>query len=138
MATRKDTIFEQYLAPIARFFVDEHQMREVHHSIDWKAEYDRLSNPNLVYPNYYKTQNFHGIEGGYLSIGAATTYDPFTQLALPPNETWVRQQVIDAVQGQPLRILDLGCGTGSATVLLKQAFPTAEVFGLDLSPYMLA
>jgi len=35
-----------------------------------------------------------------------------------------------------LRILDLGCGTGSTT-LLKQAFPQAEVIGLDLSPYML-
>ncbi|MER3434926.1 MAG: methyltransferase type 11 [Leptolyngbya sp. ERB_1_1] len=138
MATRKDTIFEQYLAPIARFFVNENEMRRLHNSIDWKAECDRFTNPDLVYPNYYKTQNFHGIEGGYLTIGAATSYDPITQLALPPNETWVRQQVIDAIQGQPLRILDLGCGTGSTTLLLKQAFPSAEVFGLDLSPFMLA
>ncbi|MGG6269760.1 class I SAM-dependent methyltransferase [Leptolyngbya sp. AN03gr2] len=138
MATRKDTIFEQYLAPIAQLLVDREEMRRVHQSIDWASECDRLTDPNLVYPNYYKTQNFHGIEGGYLTIGAATSYDPITQLALPPNETWVRQQVIDAIQGQPLRILDLGCGTGSTTVLLKQAFPSAEVFGLDLSPYMLA
>jgi ubiquinone/menaquinone biosynthesis C-methylase UbiE len=33
--------------------------------------------------------------------------------------------------------LDLGCGTGSTTILLKQAFPYAEVIGVDLSPYML-
>ncbi|MBW4439862.1 MAG: class I SAM-dependent methyltransferase [Plectolyngbya sp. WJT66-NPBG17] len=138
MATRKDTIFEQYLAPIARFLVDENEMRRLHQSIDWQAECDRLTDPNLVYPNYYKSQNFHGIKGGYLTIGAATSYDPVTQLALPPNEAWVRQRVIDAVQGQPLRILDLGCGTGSTTLLLKQAFPNAEVFGLDLSPFMLA
>ena len=138
MAARKDTIFEQYLAPIARFFVDEQEMRRLHDSIDWKTECARFTDPDLVYPSYYKSQNFHGIEGGYLTIGAATSYDPITQLALPPNETWVRQQVIDAVQGQPLRILDLGCGTGSTTLLLKQAFPTAEVIGLDLSPYMLA
>ncbi|MBD1821325.1 methyltransferase domain-containing protein [Cyanobacteria bacterium FACHB-DQ100] len=138
MATRKDTIFEQYLAPIARLLVGETEMRRLHDSIDWKTACDRLADPDLVYPNYYKAQNFHGIEGGYLTIGAATTYDPITQLALPPNETWVRQQVIEAIQGQPLRILDLGCGTGSTTLLLKQAFPNAEVFGLDLSPFMLA
>lgn len=138
MATRKDTIFEQYLAPIARLLVDENEMRRLHNSIDWKTECDRLADPNLVYPNYYKAQNFHGIEGGYLTIGAATTYDPITQLALPPNEAWVRQQVIEAIQGQPLRILDLGCGTGSTTLLLKQTFPNAEVIGLDLSPFMLA
>ena len=41
------------------------------------------------------------------------------------------------VQGSPQRILDLGCGTGSTTVLLQQTFPQAEVIGLDLSPYML-
>ena len=45
--------------------------------------------------------------------------------------------MIDAVKVQPRRILDLGCGTGSTTLMLKQAFPQAEVIGLDLSPYML-
>ena len=41
------------------------------------------------------------------------------------------------VTGQPQQILDLGCGTGSSTLVLKQAFPAATVVGLDLSPYML-
>jgi ubiquinone/menaquinone biosynthesis C-methylase UbiE len=49
----------------------------------------------------------------------------------------VRQAVIEAIKGQPRRILDLGCGTGSTTLMLKQAFFGAEVIGLDLSPYML-
>jgi ubiquinone/menaquinone biosynthesis C-methylase UbiE len=56
---------------------------------------------------------------------------------LPPNETWVRQGLIDTIKGTPRRILDLGCGTGSTTLMLKQAFPQAQVIGLDLSPYML-
>lgn len=137
MAVRKDTLFEQYLAPIARLLIDEKELRRIQESIDWKTECDRFTDPNLVYPHYYKSQNFHGVEGGYLTIGAATSYDPVTQFALPPNEAWVRQQVIEAVQGVPSRILDLGCGTGSTTVLLKQAFPNAEVIGLDLSPFML-
>jgi ubiquinone/menaquinone biosynthesis C-methylase UbiE len=65
------------------------------------------------------------------------TYDLVTQYALPPHEAWVRQGLIAAVRSQPQRILDLGCGTGSTTVLLKQAFPEAEVVGIDLSPFML-
>ena len=58
-------------------------------------------------------------------------------MALPPGEALVRQGLLDAIQSKPRRILDLGCGTGSTTLLLKQAFPEAEVIGLDLSPYML-
>jgi ubiquinone/menaquinone biosynthesis C-methylase UbiE len=45
--------------------------------------------------------------------------------------------LVDRIQGTPRRILDLGCGTGSTTLLLKQAFPQAQVIGLDFSPYML-
>ena len=38
---------------------------------------------------------------------------------------------------KPKKIIDLGCGTGSNTIKLKQIFPEALVTGLDLSPYML-
>jgi ubiquinone/menaquinone biosynthesis C-methylase UbiE len=137
MAVRKDTIFEQYLAPIFRLLIDGTEIRRTHDSIDWHQERARIEDPNLIYPAYYESQNFHGIEGGYLTIGAAASYDPITQYALPPNETWVRQSLIDAIRVKPSRILDLGCGTGSTTLMLKRAFPNAEVIGLDLSPYML-
>ena len=137
MTVRKDTLFEQYLAPVFRFLIDEAEMRRFYESINWQQERDRIEDPTLIYPAYYQTQNFHGIEGGYLTIGAATSYDPITQYVLPPNETWVRQALLDSIRVQPLRILDLGCGTGSTTLMLKQKFPNAEVIGLDLSPYML-
>jgi len=137
MAVPKDTIFERFLAPIAQLFIDQDALRDVYESIDWEAASQRLSTPNLVYPDYYSSQNFHGIEQGYRNIQAALSYDAITQFALPPNETWVRQGLLDAVQSHPRRILDLGCGTGSMTLMLKQKFPQAEVIGLDLSPYML-
>ncbi|MGK7902385.1 MAG: class I SAM-dependent methyltransferase [Hormoscilla sp.] len=112
-------------------------MQEFRNSIDWERECVRLTNPTLTYPEYYTSQNFHGIKGGYLTVDAAVTYDPVTQYALPPNETWVRESLLDAIICQPRRILDLGCGTGSTSIMLKQAYPQAEVIGLDLSPQML-
>lgn len=139
MAVRQDTIFERFLAPIFQhFLIDQAAMERFYRSIDWKQTCDRLKNPDLTYPDYYQSQNFHGIEGGYLTIGAAVSYDPITQYVLPPNETWVRQGAIQRIEVKPRRILDLGCGTGSTTLLLKQAFPAATVIGLDLSPYMIA
>ncbi len=139
MTVRQDTIFEQYLAPLVKtFLIDQDALRRFYESIDWAAASTRLSHPQLIYPHYYTSQNFHGIEKGYLNISAAVSYDPITQYALPPNESWVRQGLLDAIgQPQPRRILDLGCGTGSTTLLLKRKFPQAEVIGLDLSPYML-
>lgn len=137
MAVRKDTIWERFLSPIIRNFIDEGELRRFYESVNWEQESDRIRNPNLNYPDYYSSQNFHGIEGGYLKAGAAVSYDPVTQYVLPPNETWVRQGLIEMIQGTPRRILDLGCGTGSTTLMLKQAFPQARVIGLDLSPYML-
>ena len=35
------------------------------------------------------------------------------------------------------RVMDLGCGTGTLAIMVKQAQPKAEVFGLDADPEML-
>ncbi len=137
MTTSQDTIWEKFLSPVFRLFIDEKALREYNDSVDWEKECDQIRRPDVITPTYYSSQNFHGIKGGYLTSGAAVTYDPITQYALPPNETWVRQGLIDAVKVQPRRILDIGCGTGTTTIMLKRAFPEAEVIGLDLSPYML-
>ncbi|MBE9052057.1 methyltransferase domain-containing protein [Nostocales cyanobacterium LEGE 11386] len=137
MAVRQDTIWENFLSPVVRLLIDEEKLRRYADSIDWEQESDRLRISDVIIPSYYSSQNFHGIEGGYLNPSAAVSYDPITQYVLFPNETVVRQTLIDAIKVQPRRILDLGCGTGSTTLMLKQAFPQAEVIGLDVSPYML-
>lgn len=137
MAVGQDTLWEKFLRPVFRLLIDEEKISQFYQSIDWEQESDRFRQCDIIYPHYYRSQNFHGIKDGYLNSGAAVSYDPVTQYVLPPNETWVRQSVIDAIAGQPRRILDLGCGTGSTTLMLKQAFRDAEVIGLDLSPYML-
>lgn len=137
MPIAKETLWERFLAPLIRPLINEAELQSFYKSVDWEAEADRFRQANLEYPEYYSSQNFHGVKGGYLNPGASVSYDPVTQYVLPPNETWIRQGLIDRLGGKPRRILDLGCGTGSTTVLLKQAFPEAEIIGLDLSPYML-
>jgi ubiquinone/menaquinone biosynthesis C-methylase UbiE len=138
MAIRQDTLWEQFLSPLIRGLLDKEQMIAVRDRIDWQNTIDRYQPSAFVYPEYYHAQNYHGIEGGYLTQTAAITYDPITQYVLPPYEPWVRQSLIAEVRSHPRRMLDLGCGTGAMTLPLKQAFPSALVTGLDLSPYMLA
>jgi ubiquinone/menaquinone biosynthesis C-methylase UbiE len=133
---QQETRFERFLTPLFSFLIDREALLRYRNSKDWEQECDRFRQPGFVYPPYYH-QNFHGIQQGYLSVDAAITYDPVTQYVLPPNETWVRKGLIERIRCQPRRILDLGCGTGSTTLLLKKAFPQAEVIGIDLSPYML-
>jgi ubiquinone/menaquinone biosynthesis C-methylase UbiE len=138
MAIRKDTLWEQFLSPLIQGLLDKEQMMAVRDRIDWQDTIDRYQTPEFSYPDYYHPQNYHGIEGGYLTQTAAITYDPITQYVLPPYEPWVRQGLISEIRDRPQRILDLGCGTGSMTIPIAQAFPDAVVTGLDLSPYMLA
>ncbi len=137
MAVREDTIWERFLSPVVRLLIDEEELRRYSQSVNWEQESDRFRRDDVVIPAYYSSQNFHGVDKGYLNPGAAVSYDAVTQYALPPNETWIRQALVNAVNVKPRRILDLGCGTGSTTIMLKQAFPDAEVIGMDLSPYML-
>jgi ubiquinone/menaquinone biosynthesis C-methylase UbiE len=52
-----------------------------------------------------------------------------------PNRVQALSQAIEHV-GEPARILEIGCGTGSATRVLKARFPDARITGVDLSPEM--
>ncbi len=138
MAVKQDTLWDRFLSPLIGRFLDREQMIKLQHRIDWEGAVAHYQPPEFSYPQYYLSENFHGISGGYLTQTAAVTYDPITQYVLPPYEPWVRQSLVSAIRSRPSRMLDLGCGTGSTTLLLKQAFPQAVVTGLDLSPYMLA
>lgn len=41
------------------------------------------------------------------------------------------------VKARPESILDVGCGTGAATLFLAREFPTARIRGVDISPAMI-
>jgi len=44
---------------------------------------------------------------------------------------------LDALDSQPVRVLDLGTGTGKAARFAAERFPQAQVLGVDLSPGMI-
>ncbi len=41
------------------------------------------------------------------------------------------------IQGRPIRLLDIGCGSGCIAISIDLEFPGNEVFGLDISPFAL-
>ena len=53
-----------------------------------------------------------------------------------PNRTNAMQQALPHLDTSPARILEIGCGTGSATQIIKRQFPDAQLTGVDLSPEM--
>src|SRR5438477_1189122 len=55
----------------------------------------------------------------------------------PSHRTLIRR--IRAVAGdRPIKVLDVGCGTGVFAARLRAAFPDAHVWGIDLVAGMLA
>jgi SAM-dependent methyltransferase len=64
-------------------------------------------------------------------------YDPI--VGLTTRESLFKRRVLEQASPAPGdRILDLGCGTGTLAILIKQAEPGAEMLGLDADPEMLA
>lgn len=63
-------------------------------------------------------------------------YDPLLKWVMR-EETFKRKLVQQANIQPKMKVLDLGCGTGTLTLMLKRAHPEAEVTGLDGDPQVL-
>ena len=63
-------------------------------------------------------------------------YDTFFKLTMH-EESFKRRLIGQAQVRSGQRVLDLGCGTGTLTVMVKQAHPNSEVTGLDADPQIL-
>ena len=63
-------------------------------------------------------------------------YDPFLKWGM--REDAFKRHLIHQAQIQPgMRVLDLGCGTATLTILIKLTHPDADVVGLDGDPAVL-
>ncbi len=109
-------------------------------------------NPNLQIPRYLSAVDIHAMPGSYgtdLAPGdvyAGALYDRgayyYTKgLGGPLNDGTGRALVESYRQfypeGQPSRILDLGCAIAASTLPWADAFPDAEVHGIDIGAAML-
>jgi ubiquinone/menaquinone biosynthesis C-methylase UbiE len=63
-------------------------------------------------------------------------YDPILKWGMR-EETFKRQLIAQADFHAGQRVLDLGCGTGTLTIMAKQTVPSIEITGLDGDPEIL-
>ena len=100
------------------------------------------------YPSYY-ARNFHFQTEGYLGHTSAALYDLQVELLFGGTADAMRRRLIPPVvrfardvgasKAQPLRLLDVACGTGHFLRMLGAALPLeAKFYGVDLSPHYIA
>jgi len=94
-------------------------------------------------PEYFR-RNFHFQKGGYLNDDSAALYDHQVEVLFSGTAQAMRRQIIPKLKnhfnnsdGEGLRLLEVGCGTGSLTRSIALAFPKAQITCLDISPHYL-
>ncbi|KAL2497442.1 methyltransferase 25 domain-containing protein [Abeliophyllum distichum] len=123
---------------------------------DVYEEMEIIEDRSIVYPDYYLNP-FHAYDEGNLSWLAAAEAEAATmsmvRRAIPYASSLdeanqiVRGNWLQAIESHRQKysgnssindIIDIGCSVGVSTRFLADKFPSANVTGLDLSPYFLA
>jgi SAM-dependent methyltransferase len=109
-------------------------------------------NPDVKVPRYISAADIHLMPGGYHEeslkddVAQGALYDRGLYLYIGgnmgPDNDGLGHLLAAKVKSlrpdwAPKRILDVGCGAGHQTLPWKQAFPDAEVHGLDIAAPML-
>lgn len=105
--------------------------------------------PSVQFPDYYQ-RDFHAYDGGNLNPVAAVEAFAATEAVMAfhyPDKTGAEanQFVRDTFSAHTRReadnrakiVVDMGCGIGVSTNFVAREFPSATVYGIDLSPYYL-
>lgn len=66
-----------------------------------------------------------------------TTWDPTRYLQFADDRSRPFVDLVARVQGEPATIVDLGCGPGHLTAVLRGRWPDATIRGVDSSPDMI-
>ena len=66
-----------------------------------------------------------------------TTWDPTRYLQFADDRSRPFVDLVARVQGEPATIVDLGCGPGHLTAVLRGRWPEATIHGVDSSPDMI-
>ena len=96
------------------------------------------------YPGYY-VQNFHHQTDGYLSDMSANLYDLQVELLFNGSADPMRRRILAPLKGHinslvdvaTPKVLDVACGTGRTLKMMRDTFPQASLYGVDLSPMYL-
>jgi ubiquinone/menaquinone biosynthesis C-methylase UbiE len=93
-------------------------------------------------PEYFQ-RNFHFQTGGYLTKKSADLYEHQVEILFSGAGDAMRRLVIPMIKkqipgdGEGLKFLELGAGTGRLTKFMAMAYPKAKIVALDLShPYL--
>ena len=119
---------------------------------NWEKELSQTANAALTYPDYY-TSSFHAYDEGNLgwlpamevsaaarSVHARIWSDPDERAGLQGDKSLresYHQVLRQVLSTTPDNVVDLGCSTGLSTFALQNNYPSAQVIGVDLSPYFL-
>ena len=91
-----------------------------------------------AYPAYYR-RNFHWQTDGYLSRHSAEIYDLGVELLFIGCADVMRRQTLAEVVRRkprgPVRLLDVGTGTGRFLGQAARSLPGSELVGVELSPW---
>ena len=90
-------------------------------------------------PEYYR-RNFHFQGDGYLSTESAELYDHQVNVLFAGTADAMRRLVLTPLRerfghtdGEGLKFLEIGAGSGNATQFVRLAFPKVRIVALDLS-----
>ncbi len=98
----------------------------------------QMANPTIEYPDWY-LQRWHFLPEGYLSRRSISGYDRVVRRLYDHGREAVTLRALgrEIRAFRPARLVEFGCGTGRGLLAAARYSPSAEVTGVDLSPYML-